>query len=143
MPGQVHVPEEGPSTSGYDHTNLLPEEELSSNGRSLRHEKYHNSLSRMSEAVEKSGINSNLINRAHKVPENLYCIKNGRLEKLITFVSALSLHFTIGRIDGGFLRPLYSETGNMVILDNRDGSLHQINNEQAAHLGINKPYIPK
>ena len=141
-PGQTHVPKGGPSTSGRDHTHLLPEEEISSKVRSLDHPNSENAISSACEAISMSGVDFNRIQQAHEVPANLYYIKNGRLEQLSTFVSAISDHYTVGRIVDGFVRPLYSENGKMVIVDNRDGSLHVINKEQAANLGINRAYIP-
>ena len=142
-PGQIHVPEGGPSTSGRDHTHLLPEEELSSKVRSLDYPNSDNATSSACEALSMSGVDINRINRAHGVPDKIYYRKNGRLEKLSTFVSAICHHYTLGRIVDGFIRPLYSENGKMVIVDNRDGSLRVINKEQAAKLGINRAYIPK
>ena len=139
-PEQTHVPEGGPSTSGYDHTHLLPEEEQSFSERFHDPQSSHSNAINLSAVLDESGVETHHFGHTISHTNNLYAKKNGRLQKLTNFISALSGPFTAGRIERGFVRPLYSETGQMVVIDNRDNKVYEINEEQAAGLGINKHY---
>ena len=127
-PGQVYVPPGPPSTSGRSHTT---EAEEDSDERFLQHSVF--------KAPTDSGLHPDMRLHGRVVPDDLLFKENDRFVPLRSaFASANYGTFTIGKLENGYVLPIYNQNHKMVIIDDRDKSVIEISPEEADSLGINK-----
>ncbi|XP_033224015.1 uncharacterized protein LOC117177439 [Belonocnema kinseyi] len=122
LSGQVHEPRGGPSTSrrsgenesSYENRQCIPQNEA--------------------EVQPKTKLSG-----AQIVPDNIFYEKDGIFFPLDIFIAATKHHFTYGRVENGYVRPIYNKNRKMVIIDCIQKSVHEITAQEAEKMGINKP----
>ena len=141
MPGQVHVPEGGPSTSGRNERN--EQDEYISEELQFRNFLQNNKF----RVTADSGVPHEKKVRAHTIRNDLLYEKDGQFLPLQIFTSVSAEHYTFGRVENGYIRAIYNQNHKMVIIDDRNDSLHEMTPEEAAEVGINSSiyerYEPK
>ena len=128
-PGQVHVPPDGPSTSGR--SELSEKEERFE--PDIDHRGSFRVLSEPEVHVDER-FQSNLI------PAGLWYEKNGRFRPLdgILVSAVIRRGMIIGFVEGGYLRPIYNENHKMVIIYENNKRVREITPQQAEQLRINQ-----
>lgn len=150
LSGQVHNPREGPSTSRhsdetddtYEHRQFIPPSEARHHNQpDTRPEEIEDQIFGRGHFIppEEAGLHPDMRLPALEAPSNLLYEKNGNFYPLRVFASATLSHYTLGRIENGYVRPLYNQHRKMVIINDKDNTLHEITEKDADELGINKP----
>ena len=135
MPGQVHVPEGGPSTSGRnEHNEYNEHNERESEADQFNRILHNNKFA----ATSDSGLPPNRKLHAKQLQHNLLYEKDGQFLPLGVCTAAKFGHYMFGRIENGYIRAVYNQNHKMVIIDIEDESVYEMSPKEAEEVGINK-----